>query len=94
MKDISNKTVGIIHAALITTKAVQPFIDGILPGVKVVHFVDDTIQNSNFACEPGFIPKENYFKFAQYAHNLEVAGVDIIMLACSTFNRAVEHARR
>lgn len=93
MKDISNKTVGIIHAALITTKAVQPFIDGILPGVKVVHFVDDTIQNSNFACEPGFIPKENYFKFAQYAHNLEVAGVDIIMLACSTFNRAVEHAR-
>lgn len=93
MKDISNKTVGIIHAALITTKAVQPFIDGILSGVKVVHFVDDTIQNSNFACEPGVIPKENYFKFAQYAHNLEVAGVDIIMLACSTFNRAVEHAR-
>lgn len=93
MKNVNDKTVGIIHAALISTKSVQPFIDEILPDVKIVHFVDDTIQNSNFACEPGIIPKENYFKFAQYARNLEIAGADIIMLACSTFNRAVEFAR-
>jgi len=87
------KTLGIIHAALISSKAVQPFIDEILPDVTVVHLVDDTIQNSNFACPPGVIPKTNFFKFASYAHNLELAGVDLIMLACSTFNQAVEHAR-
>ena len=93
MKDLSKKTVGIIHAALISTKGVQPFIQEIIPEVTVVHVVDDTIQNSNFACQPGVIPKENFFKFANYAHNLELAGVDLIMLACSTFNRAVEVAR-
>jgi len=93
MKDISNRTVGVIHAALITTKAVQPYIDSIIPDVKVVHHVDDTIQNSNFACKPGVIPKENFYKFTSYAHNLELAGVDIILLACSTFNQAVEVAR-
>jgi Asp/Glu/hydantoin racemase len=92
-KNLTGKTVGIIHAALISSKSVQKFIDEILPEVTIVHLVDDTIQNTNFACEPGVIPKQNYFKFAQYAHNLEVQGVDLIILACSTFNRAVEHAR-
>ncbi len=93
MQDLSNRTVGIIHAALITCKAVQPFLDTILPDVKVVHHVDDTIQNSNFACQPGVIPKQNFYKFATYANYLETAGVDVILLACSTFNRAVEVAR-
>ena len=93
MKNLSNKTLGIIHAALISTKGVQPFIDEIIPEVKVVHHVDDTIQNLNFASPPGVIPKVNYYKFATYAHYLETAGVDLILLACSTFNRAVELAR-
>jgi aspartate/glutamate racemase len=93
MKNLRGKTLGIIHAALISSKAVQPFIDEVIPEVTVAHLVDDTIQNSNFACEPGTIPKENYFKFASYAHHLEDAGVDLILLACSTFNRAVELAR-
>jgi aspartate/glutamate racemase len=89
MKNLRGKTLGIIHAALITTKAVQPFIDAIISEVTIVHHVDDTIQNTNFTCEPGVIPKVNYFKFATYAHYLEEAGVDLILLACSTFNRAV-----
>jgi aspartate/glutamate racemase len=93
MKNLNTKTLGIIHAALISTKGVQPFIQEIIPEVTVVHHVDDTIQNSNFVCPPGVIPKENYFKFASYAYYLEKAGVDMILLACSTFNRAVEHAR-
>jgi aspartate/glutamate racemase len=93
MKDLSGKTLAIVHAALISSKSVQPFIDELIPEVTVVHHVDDTIQNTNFACEPGTIPKQNYFKFAAYAHYLEEAGVDLILLACSTFNRAVELAR-
>lgn len=93
MKQLNGKTLAIVHAALISSKSVQPFIDEIIPEVTVVHHVDDTIQNTNFACEPGTIPKQNYFKFAAYAHYLEEAGVDLILLACSTFNRAVELAR-
>ena len=93
MKNLNDKTLGIIHAALITTRSIQPYIQEIIPEVTVVHHVDDTIQNSNFASAPGMIPKENYFKFASYAYYLEKAGVDLILLACSTFNRAVELAR-
>ncbi len=93
MKDLSNKTLGIIHAALISSKSVEPFIKEIIPEVTVVHHVDDTVQNLNFIQKPGVIPKVNLFKFATYAHFLQEAGADLILLACSTFNRAVETAR-
>jgi aspartate/glutamate racemase len=58
-----------------------------------MHLCDDTIQRDNIAAGVGVIPKVNYYKFAQYAHNLEEAGVDVIMLACSTFNFSAELAR-
>lgn len=93
MKDLSNKTLGIIHASIITTQAVKPYIEKIIPEVKIMHVVDDTIQRDNIAAGVGIIPKVNYYKFAQYAHNLEEAKVDLIMLACSTFNYAAELAR-
>jgi aspartate/glutamate racemase len=54
---------------------------------------DDTIQRDNIKAGVGVIPKRNYYKFAQYAHNLEEAGADMILLACSTFNYAAELAR-
>jgi len=92
-KDLKGKKLGIIHAALITTRAVQKYIDEIIPEVEVVHWVDDTIQNTNFACEPGTIPKRNYAKFVQAALSQQEYGVDLILLACSTFNRAAEYAR-
>jgi Asp/Glu/hydantoin racemase len=92
-KNLKGKKLGIIHAALITTRAVQKYIDEIIPEVEVVHWVDDTIQNTNFACPPGVIPQKNYAKFVQAALSQEEYGVDLILLACSTFNRAVEYAR-
>lgn len=92
-KDLSNKTLGIIHASIITTQAMQPYINKIIPEVNIMHVVDDTIQRDNIAAGVGNIPKVNYFKFAQYAHNLEEAKVDLILLACSTFNYAAELAR-
>lgn len=92
-KDLSNKTLGIIHASIITTQAMKPYIEKIIPEVKIMHVVDDTIQRDNIAAGVGVIPKVNYYKFAQYAHNLEEAKVDLILLACSTFNYAAELAR-
>ena len=90
---LEGKTLGIIHAAAITIDAMKPFIARYIPEVSIMNLADDTIQRDNIAAGAGNIPKRNYYKFAQYAHNLEEAGVDAILLACSTFNYAAELAR-
>ena len=87
------KTLGIIHAASLTINAMKPYIERFIPDVSVMHLCDDTIQRDNIAAGVGVIPKRNYHKFAMYCHNLEEAGVDLILLACSTFNFAAELAR-
>jgi aspartate/glutamate racemase len=87
------KTLGIIHAVNLTIRAIEPFIEQYIPEVSVMHLCDDTIQRDNIRAGVGVIPKRNYFKFAQYAHNLQEAGADMILLACSTFNYAAELAR-
>ncbi len=92
-RTMQQKTLGIIHAIHKTIRAMEPFIARYIPEVEVVHVADDTIQRDNIAAGVGVIPKRNYYKFAQYAHNLEEAGVDMVMLACSTFNFAAELAR-
>ncbi len=87
------KTIGIIHAIHLTIRAMQPFLERYIPDVEVMHLCDDTIQRDNIAAGVGVIPKHNYFRFAQYAHNLQESGVELILLACSTFNYAAELAR-
>lgn len=89
----NRKTLGIIHASHLTIKAMEPYIQAHIPDVEVMHLCDDTIQRDNIKSGAGTIPKVNYYKFAQYAHNLEAAGADMILLACSTFNYAAELAR-
>src|ERR1035441_3204281 len=89
----SKKTLGIIHASNLTIRAMQPFLERYIPDIEAVHLCDDTIQRDNIRAGVGVIPKTNYFKFAQYAHNLEEAGADMLLLACSTFNYAAELAR-
>jgi Aspartate racemase len=87
------KTIGIIHAIHLTIGAMKPFLDRYIPDVDVMHLCDDTIQRDNIAAGVGVIPKHNYFRFAQYAHNMQESGVELILLACSTFNYAAELAR-
>ena len=93
MSSLKGKTLGIIHASHITIKAMEPYIQKYIPDVEIMHLCDDTIQRDNIKAGAGVIPKVNYFKFAEYAHNLEEAKVDMILLACSTFNYAAELAR-
>jgi aspartate/glutamate racemase len=87
------KTLGIIHAVNLTIRAMQPFVERFIPDIEVVHLCDDTIQRDNIRAGVGVIPKRNYYKFAQYARNLQESGADMILLACSTFNYAAELAR-
>lgn len=77
----TEKTLGIIHASHITIDAMKPYIEKYLDGITIMHLCDDTIQRDNLSAKVGTIPKVNYYKFAQYAHNLEEAGVDAILLA-------------
>ena len=92
-KNLSGKTLGFIHAAVFTATLAKKYTDEIIPEVAVMHMGDDTIQRDNMKAPIGTIPPHNFAKFTQYAKNLEDAGCDMIMLGCSTFNPAVEHAR-
>ncbi len=91
-KDLTGRTLGIIHAAVFTAQTVAPYCKEILPEVEIMHLGDDTLQRDNLKAPIGTIPKANFFKFTTYAHFLEEAGCDLIMLGCSTFNQAVSHA--
>ncbi len=93
MKDLTGKTLGIIHAAVFTANTVQPYITEIIPEVTVLHFGDDAVQRDNLAAPVGTIPKANFVKFINYAKSLQDAGCDMILLGCSTFNQAAEFAR-
>lgn len=92
-KNPADKTLGIIHAAIFTAAALEPIAREVMPDVNIMHLGDDTVQRDNLNAPVGSIPKVNFFKFATYAHFLQEAGVDLIVLACSTFNQAVEYAR-
>ena len=92
-KKLIGKTLGIIHAAVFTANTVAPYCQEIIPEVEIMHLGDDTVQRDNLRAPVGTIPKVNFFKFATYCHFLEEAGVDLIMLGCSTFNQAAELAR-
>lgn len=92
-KRLEGKTLGIIHAAVFTANTVAPYCREILPEVEIMHLGDDTVQRDNLRAPVGVIPKVNFFKFSTYCHFLEEAGVDLIMLGCSTFNQAAEFAR-
>ena len=90
---LQNKTLGIIHAAVFTAASLEPIAREIMPDVNIVHAGDDTIQRDNLAAPVGTLPKINYYKFATLAKFFQDANVDLIVLACSTFNLAVEYAR-
>lgn len=92
-KDLSGKTLGIIHAAVFTAASLEPIAREIMPEVSIMHAGDDTVQRDNLAAPVGTIPKVNFYKFATFARFFEDAGIDLIVLACSTFNQAVEFAR-
>jgi aspartate/glutamate racemase len=92
-KDLSGKTLGIIHAAVFTAFSLEPIAREVMPEVSIMHAGDDTVQRDNLAAPVGTIPKANFYKFATFARFFEDAGIDLIVLACSTFNQAVEYAR-
>lgn len=91
--NLEGKKLGIIHAATLTVPTLAAFAREMIPQVEVMNAADDTVQRDNLSAPVGTIPKRNYYKFATLARFLEEGEVDMIMLACSTFNSAVDVAR-
>lgn len=61
-KDLSKKTLGIIHASHITIQAMEPYIRQFIPEVEIMHLCDDTIQRDNIKAGAGVIPQSELFQ--------------------------------
>lgn len=93
MKDLSGKTLGIIHAGVWIAETGVRFAREIMPEVRLLHICDDSMQHDFTAAGRGNIPPFNYLRVANYAHYLQQGGADAVMVGCSTMNRSAEHAR-
>ncbi len=91
-KKLNGKTLGIVNAANWISLWSVYFGKKILPGVRLINICDDSVQwhfteafKNNKPCPP----QKNLDAFAQHSEALcERAGVDAIILTCSTMNRA------
>jgi len=92
-EDLTGRILGVIHAGTWVAATGQRFADEIMPEVELLHICDDTLQHDFTLAGVGNIPPFNYLRIALYARFLEEAGVNVIMLGCSTMNRAAEYAR-
>jgi aspartate/glutamate racemase len=92
-KDLTGKTLGLIHAGAWVVATGKRFADEIMPEVTLLHICDDTLQHDFMLAGVGNIPPFNYLRIALYARFLEEGGADAVMLGCSTMNRAAEYAQ-
>lgn len=82
--------VGIIHTSIVTYPIIKKYTDEIIPDVEILHIADDTMYKENSELKSGEEPLNNYKKFLLYTSFLEKLGVNLVVLACSTLNKAVE----
>ena len=92
-KDLTGRTLGVIHAGTWVAATGLRFHELIMPEVQLAHICDDTLELAFRAAGVGKIPPYNYYRVATYARFLQDFGADVIMMGCSTMDRAVEHAR-
>jgi Asp/Glu/hydantoin racemase len=93
MKDLTGKTLGVIHAGAFVAPMGAKWHNMIMPEVRLVHICDDTLLEEAKRGGPGRTPKFNYYRFATYAYFLQETGADLVMLGCSTMNPSVPIAR-
>ncbi|AIY87261.1 MULTISPECIES: aspartate/glutamate racemase family protein [unclassified Thermotoga] len=85
--------VGFVHTSVIVYPIIQRYVNEIIPDVEILHIGDDSMERDNSRSYPSEPPSHNYLKFILYARFLEKAGADVVVLTCSTLNRAVEFAQ-
>lgn len=94
--ELAGKILGVVDGATWISIWGDYFGKLLLPGVKLMHVGDDSIQN-NFikAKEEGrqVPPEENIERFCDYAVGLHEFGADAVILTCSTMNRSYRRVK-
>jgi Asp/Glu/hydantoin racemase len=88
-KDLSDKTLGVIHAGTWVAATGARFHEMIMPEAKLLHICDDTLMDQFLQTGPGIIPEYNFYRVATYARFLQDTGADLVMLGCSTMGPSV-----
>jgi Asp/Glu/hydantoin racemase len=95
---LAGKKLGIVNGSSWITLWTNYFGRKLLPGVKLVNVGNDAVQLNFMAAHRGgrpCPPQVNIDLFVRYAEQLvELAGVDAILISCSTMNRAAGAVRR
>ncbi|MGQ9629440.1 MAG: aspartate/glutamate racemase family protein [bacterium] len=91
-KDLTGKTLGIIHAGVWIVQTGVRFAKEIMPEVRLMHICDDSVQMNFMEAGVGNIPPANYYRFVTYAKFLKEAGADAVLFGCSTMNHSSELA--
>lgn len=90
----TEKKVGFIHTTPATIAMAEKYMKLYLPGVKFVHIYDGNMKIDNFSSPVNNTPKINMLRYANYAHELEMAGCNVIVSCCSLMPRATAYARQ
>src|SRR4051812_14684609 len=84
-------TLAVIHTTMATVDPLKALAADLLPGCRVINFVDDSILPQLAASEGNLA--EVAGRVIQYARFAEEAGADIILEACSSIGEIVPQAR-
>lgn len=89
-KDMSQKTLGLIHTSATLVPVFAELCAKHLPGIKTFNIVDDSLIKNTIAC--GELTKSTSARVVSYAASAKDAGADFILYTCSSIGPAVEIA--
>jgi Asp/Glu/hydantoin racemase len=90
IKNMSQKTLGLVHTSATLVPVFAELCSKYLPNVKVFNIVDDSLIKNTIAC--GELTKSTSKRVVNYAASAEEAGADYILFTCSSIGAAVETA--
>jgi Asp/Glu/hydantoin racemase len=89
------QSVALIHTSQVflhVEPVFNPLLAEILPGVRVINIVDDSLLPDCFSC--GCVPSDVIRRFCAYSQCAETAGAAAILSVCSSLGPAVDVARK
>ncbi|AWN21959.1 Asp/Glu racemase [Deinococcus irradiatisoli] len=84
-------TLALLHTTPVTLGAMQPLVDELAPGVRVINLLDDSLLSDVMkAGEVGEAVRE---RLRAYVGSAAAAGADAVLCCCSSVGAAVEALR-
>lgn len=85
------KMLSVIHTGPVTVEPLKRLSHEILPGIRVVNIVDDSLLKD--VMDAGRVTKEVTRRMCQYMMSSQDMGADVILNACSSVGEVVDVAR-